>query len=460
MDARPLILGVDDSLTIRKALEIVLKPAGYQLELAADGAEAFTKAKALHPALILLDFILPDLRGTDVCRQLAADPETAHIPVVLISAKGAEIEQAYRDISNVVSYLAKPFKPPVLTGVVAEVLARAASGELVKLSLPADGALAAAPPQVVPAASGSESPPWTDTDTLGMASREEPPHEIQMAAGGNGADALPEDVDGLEDEAIETQLDDAAAAAARRERIEWMLETLRSSLEGVYVEEVDTPAGAAADQAKTYTDLIEQLSRQLEEGLQHARTGARYRLYGDGSIRSFDETLLDVFRRSCRVLFRATAAGTGSHETTARRDRVLIACPRHSQVYEQLQSILAAHADWPAVVVAENFRQLPLLVRLFGPSLVVAEITWTGALWDQLRIIQRMPEMQTTRMIGVSNPVQLAPLSEADRQARTALLAERGLTWVLRSAFEVESVLSGHSAPDNDQAADELRMAV
>lgn len=460
MDARPLILGVDDSLTIRKALEIVLKPAGYQLELAADGAEALAKAKALQPALILLDFILPDLRGTDVCRQLAADPETAHIPVVLISAKGAEIEQAYRDISNVVSYLAKPFKPPVLTGVVAEVLARAASGELVKLSLPAEGALAAAPPQVVPAASGPESPPWTGTDALAMASSEEAPHEIQMAAGGNGDHALPEDLDGLEDEAIETQLDDAATAVARRERIEWMLETLRSSLEGVYVEEVDTPAGAAADQARTYTDLIEQLSRQLEEGLQHARTGARYRLYGDGSIRSFDETLLDVFRRSCRVLFRATAAGAGAHETTARRDRVLIACPRHGQVYEQLQSILAAHPDWPAVVVAENFRQLPLLVRLFGPSLVVAEITWTGALWDQLRIIQRMPEMQTTRMIGVTNPVQLAPLSEADRQARTALLAERGLTWVLRSAFEVESVLSGHSAPDNDQAADELRMAV
>src|SRR5512147_805755 len=140
MDARPRILGVDDSLTIRKALEIVLKPAGYELELAADGAEALAKAKALQPALILLDFILPDLRGTDVCRQLAADPATAHIPVVLISAKGAEIEQAYRDISNVVSYIAKPFKPPVLTSVVAEVLARAATGELAKLTVPGESA--------------------------------------------------------------------------------------------------------------------------------------------------------------------------------------------------------------------------------------------------------------------------------------------------------------------------------
>ena len=123
MEGKPRILGVDDSLTIRRALEIVLKPAGYELELAADGAGAIEMAKAVNPALILLDFILPDMRGTDVCRRLAADPDTANIPIVLISAKGAEIRQAYRDVGNVVTYITKPFKPQDVTSTVSEVLA-------------------------------------------------------------------------------------------------------------------------------------------------------------------------------------------------------------------------------------------------------------------------------------------------------------------------------------------------
>jgi CheY-like chemotaxis protein len=451
MDARPRILGVDDSLTIRKALEIVLKPAGYELELAADGAEALAKAKALHPALILLDFILPDLRGTEVCRQLAADPETAHIPVVLISAKGAELEQAYRDVSNVVSYIAKPFKPPVLTGVVAEVLARAAAGELVKLRLPTD----ATPPTTIPT---PVFPPPTVAGEQAVASLSE-----DAAVPETGGDApVPEDFDDSENDAVlALPFDDAEARAARRERIEWMFETLRSGLEGVYVEEVDTPAGATADQAKSYTDLIEQLSYQLEEGLHQARSGARYRLYGDGSIRSFDEALLDVFRRSCRLLFRAAAAGTHTPEASPHSDRVVVACTRHSPKCEQLQSALATHPDWSVVVVGENFRQLPLLVRLFGPSVILAEITWSGALWDQLRVIRQMPEAQTIRTIGIADPASLACLNDADRQTRMALLAERGVSSVLQSTSELEGVLTNeHSMRDNARATGELRMAV
>jgi len=465
MDARPRILGVDDSLTIRKALEIVLKPAGYELELAADGTEALAKAKAFQPALILLDFILPDLRGTEVCRQLAADPETAHIPVVLISAKGAEIEQAYRDVSNVVSYIAKPFKPPMLIGVVAAVLARAVAGELVKLSFPEESAPApiGLPPQVVPTANASEPPSWQVAETIAEESGEAPAHGIEVAVSGNGTHAVPDDFDDVEgQESIESQLDDEATATTRRERVDWMFETLRSGLEGVYVEEVDTPTGAAADQAKTYTDLIEQLSHQLDEGLQHARSAARHRLYSDGSIRSFDEALLDVFRRSCRVLFRAAAAGTANHETAPPTDRILIACPRHSSVYEQLQSVLAAHPEWSVVVIAENFRQLPMLVRLYGPSLLVAEITWTGALWDQLRLIEQMPEAQTIRTIGIMGAAQFALFNAADTETRAAMLAERGFTLLLNSAFEVEGVLNRQTGPDQDHVADapDLRMAV
>jgi hypothetical protein len=379
---------------------------------------------------------------------------------VLISAKGAEIEQAYRDISNVVSYIAKPFKPPVLTSVVAEVLARAATGELAKLTVPGEPATGAT--TLLPQAStgGPEPAPSIAGETF--VGSEIPAEDTQVAS--DSGTSHPDDLEDVEGhEALEPRVDDAAAAAtaiARRERIDWMFETLRSSLEGVYVEEVDTPAGAAADQAKSHMDLIEQLSHQLEEGLQHARTGARYRLYGDGSIRSFDEALLDVFRRSCRVLLRAAAADTAGHDISARGDRVLVACSRHSPFYEQLQAVVAAHPEWSVVVVADNFRQLPLLVRLFGPASMIAEVTWTGALWDQLRIVQQMPEARTVRMIGIADAEQLGRLDEMDHQTRAALLAERGFLQILKSGFEVEALLSGPPVAEGDQSTDELRMAV
>ncbi len=462
MVATPRILGVDDSLTIRKALEIMLKPTGYELVLAADGAEAIAKANALQPALILLDFILPDMRGTDVCRQLTANPDTARIPVVLISAKGAEIEQAYRDISNVVSYIAKPFKPSVLTALIAEVLAKAAAGDLVKLATPAqDGqAMATPPPQLV--AAEAEPTPLAAREGMDAESVDAPGahgalvHQTELAAGGNGQQVLRDELDDAEsvEETVTPAIDaGGVGAATRRERVEWMFETLRSGLEGVYVEEVDTPTGAAADQAKTYTDLIEQLSQQLDEGLHHAQSGARYRLYGDGSIRSLDEALLDVFRRSCRLLLRAAVAGTVSHEPAPHAHRTLMVCHRNSRVHGQLQSLLAAHPEWPVVIVTENFRQLPMLVRLYGPTLTIAEVTWSGALWDQLRVIQHMPEAQHMRVMGIADAVHLARSKDMDATAYAALLVERGITVLSDSAFDAEEQLMGLAASSDQEPA-------
>src|SRR5262245_15543737 len=117
------ILACDDSVTIRKALELILVPAGFQVEFAVNGAEAIEKAKQSAPSILLLDFILPDLRGTEVCRELLADPQTRQIPVVLISARGAEIRQAYHDVDNVIDYLTKPFTPDAVLGVIRDVLA-------------------------------------------------------------------------------------------------------------------------------------------------------------------------------------------------------------------------------------------------------------------------------------------------------------------------------------------------
>ena len=135
------ILIVDDSATIRRALELILKPLGYELDFAADGAQALERAGAFTPELILLDYGLPDMRAPDVCAALAATPTTAFTPIILVSAKGASIRQAYQDAQNVVSYITKPFKPQVVASVVQNALARAKSGA----TRDEDGASAVAP---------------------------------------------------------------------------------------------------------------------------------------------------------------------------------------------------------------------------------------------------------------------------------------------------------------------------
>jgi DNA-binding response OmpR family regulator len=116
------ILGVDDSLTIRKLVEMVLGRSGYQVTLASSGKEAIGLAAREKPDLVLLDYVLPDMKGTEVCQEMLRDPVCRKIPVLLMSAKGAEIRQLYQDIPTVVDYLTKPFTPEVLKAVVAHTL--------------------------------------------------------------------------------------------------------------------------------------------------------------------------------------------------------------------------------------------------------------------------------------------------------------------------------------------------
>lgn len=384
------ILGVDDSLTIRKALELVLKPAGYNLELATSGAEAIEKAKEFRPAILLLDFILPDMRGTEVCRHLAADPETAAIPVVLISAKGAEIRQAYQDVGNVVNYITKPFTPEDVTGIVSEVLSRV---EEVAPEVPEQVAapIAAAPEAPVVSPPPAAMPPLVEHPPIPSAGVSATLERTARAA----AEAWEEG------EEAEEEVVPAPLLGERKESLEIMFESLRAGLEGVYVEEVDTPAGAAADEARSYTDLVSRLSRQLGETLAQARSGIRFALSSDGSVRSLDENLFDAFRRFCRVLFRAATAGAVSQEAGVTRARVLVACRRDSDLFATLRRLTEQDAGWTGFMVCKRFRQLPIMTRLYGPTHVVAEIAPAGAVLNQLETLRRMPEARRFRIIGV-----------------------------------------------------------
>lgn len=474
MERKARVLGVDDSLTIRKALEIVLKPAGYELELAADGAEAIAKAKSFQPDVILLDFILPDMRGSEVCQHLALDPQTAHIPVILVSAKGAEIRQAYRDATNVVSYIAKPFKPQVVTGIVAEVLAKTAAGEQVKAAVPVHEAeglavppmpaapppaaepLAAAPPVAEVAASTPAIPAGVSVPPVAPSEITRPTPAPRERPASRAAERATRKVPARET-VQETPVLAFATDAERREALDLMFETLRASIEGVYVEEVDTPLGAAADQAKSYLDLLDALSKELAEGMRHARSGTKYRMYNDGSVRSLDGALHEIFRRTCRLLFRATSAAAVTNEPQAPRERVLVVCHKGGTMWRQLPALLAAHPEWQAFTISEGFRQLPMMVRLLAPSLVLTEIAPSGALWDQLRVAAQLPEWRDAEVVGILASDRPLPAHWTGEDSQQAAIAERGIARVLQSLFDWEGE---QSAPATGEASTSTELPV
>lgn len=86
MSSSATILIVDDEARNRDLIEAILKPTGHRLELAEDGREALAKTIELRPDLILLDVMMPDITGYEVCQTIREDPELAEIPVIMVTA--------------------------------------------------------------------------------------------------------------------------------------------------------------------------------------------------------------------------------------------------------------------------------------------------------------------------------------------------------------------------------------
>ena len=105
------ILVVDDEPDALELIEFNLQAAGYEVVTAADGAEGLKKARTAAPALILLDVMLPEMDGMEVCKTLKRDPTTAVIPIIMLTAKGAEIDRVLGLELGADDYVTKPFSP-------------------------------------------------------------------------------------------------------------------------------------------------------------------------------------------------------------------------------------------------------------------------------------------------------------------------------------------------------------
>jgi len=105
------VLVVDDEIYIVHILDFSLGMEGYEVITALDGEQALEKARAEKPDLIVLDIMMPKLDGYETCKMLKAEADTKDIPVILLSAKGRNVDQKIGFEVGADDYITKPFSP-------------------------------------------------------------------------------------------------------------------------------------------------------------------------------------------------------------------------------------------------------------------------------------------------------------------------------------------------------------
>lgn len=120
------ILIVDDDRDSLKLIGLMLQRRGYQITVAQNGSQALSKAVGEMPDLIILDVMMPDIDGYEVCRRLRTDPQMAHIPIIMFTAKTQVTDKVAGFQAGADDYLTKPIHPAELATRVETVLLRSA----------------------------------------------------------------------------------------------------------------------------------------------------------------------------------------------------------------------------------------------------------------------------------------------------------------------------------------------
>lgn len=121
------ILIADDEPSIVLSLEFLLKKAGYRVRVARTGGEVLAAMQADRPDLVLLDAMMPERDGYDVCQTIRANPAWAGIPVIMLTAKSREVERQKGLALGATDYVTKPFSTRDLVDTVRRHLAQAAA---------------------------------------------------------------------------------------------------------------------------------------------------------------------------------------------------------------------------------------------------------------------------------------------------------------------------------------------
>src|SRR5919204_686353 len=118
------ILVVDDEPTLRETLVDALEADGFRVVAAADGRQALTTFRAEHPDLVLLDLMLPELSGIEVCRIIRTE---STVPIVMLTARGAEVDRVVGLELGADDYVTKPFSLRELTARIRAIFRRGES---------------------------------------------------------------------------------------------------------------------------------------------------------------------------------------------------------------------------------------------------------------------------------------------------------------------------------------------
>lgn len=122
------ILVVEDEKDTARLIEFNLSQDGFKVVLAADGDAGLDKARKIRPDLVVLDVMLPKRDGFEVCRLLRSDPATSTLPIIMVTAKGKELDRVLGLELGADDYILKPFSPAELVARIKAVLRRSAAG--------------------------------------------------------------------------------------------------------------------------------------------------------------------------------------------------------------------------------------------------------------------------------------------------------------------------------------------
>lgn len=105
---------IDDDPDLRKLVKLTLEfTAAWEVDTAADGEQGIARVKDLHPDAVVVDYMMPGMDGYEVCRRLKGDDDTAHIPVVFLTAR-RELDSARIEETGAAGVIVKPFEPDEL----------------------------------------------------------------------------------------------------------------------------------------------------------------------------------------------------------------------------------------------------------------------------------------------------------------------------------------------------------
>ena len=127
-NGRGHLLVVEDEQDLQDLLKYNLSREGYNVVTTDSGEQALKLVRKSPPALVVLDLMLPGIDGLEVCRTLKSDPETAHVPIVMLTAKGEEADVVIGLEMGADDYVTKPFSPRVLIARLKAVLRRPRPG--------------------------------------------------------------------------------------------------------------------------------------------------------------------------------------------------------------------------------------------------------------------------------------------------------------------------------------------